>query len=114
MARRIRLNALWQDSDTPGRDVVENTRWGVAPSVALGLRTPTRLTASYFRLQQDDIPDYGLPWVPGHERAARRATRIRRRRSTSDNFYGMRNRDYEKTDDGSRDGRRRATTSAPR
>jgi catecholate siderophore receptor len=92
----LRLNAMWQDAGTPGRDVVENNRWGLAPSFAIGLRTPTRLTASYFRLQQDGIPDYGLPWVP--------ATNVPLAQYANQtppvdfsNFYGMRNRDYEKT-----------------
>jgi catecholate siderophore receptor len=92
----VRVNALWQDGGTPGRDVVENTRWGMAPSVAIGLRTPTRLTASYFRLKQDGIPDYGLPWVPAANvplaAYANQAPPV-----DFSNFYGMRNRDYEKT-----------------
>ena len=36
---------MWTDAGVPGRDVVESERWGVAPSVAFGLGTPTRLTA---------------------------------------------------------------------
>jgi catecholate siderophore receptor len=92
----IRVNALWQDGGTPGRDVVENTRWGVAPSIAFGLRTPTRVTASYFRLQQSGIPDYGLPWVP-----AANVPLASHANQTPPvafaNFYGMRHRDYEKT-----------------
>ena len=92
----IRFNALWQDSGTPGRDVAENTRWGIAPAIAVGLRTPTRLTAGYFRLQQDGIPDYGIPWVPAANvplaEYANQAPPVDFR-----NFYGMRNRDYEKT-----------------
>ena len=92
----LRLNAMWQDAATPGRDVVENNRWGLAPSIAFGLRTPTRLTASYFRLQQDGIPDYGLPWVPAANvplaQYANQTPPV-----DFSNFYGMRNRDYEKT-----------------
>ena len=92
----LRLNAMWQDAGTPGRDVVDSTRWGVAPSIAIGLRTPTRLTASYFRLQQDGIPDYGLPWVPAANvplaQYANQTPPV-----DFSNFYGMRNRDYEKT-----------------
>jgi catecholate siderophore receptor len=57
----FRLNAVWQDSDVPGRDYANNQTRGIAPSLALGLGTPTR---AYFTLQhvkQDNLPDYGLP-----------------------------------------------------
>jgi catecholate siderophore receptor len=90
------MNVMWQDGGTPGRDVVENTRWGFAPSIALGLGKPTRLTASYYRLQQDGIPDYGIPWVPATNvplaAYANQAAPV-----DFSNFYGMRQRDYEKT-----------------
>jgi catecholate siderophore receptor len=56
-----RLNIMGQDSDVPGRDFVENNRWGVSPSLALGLGTPTRLYFSASWLEQDSIPDSGLP-----------------------------------------------------
>jgi catecholate siderophore receptor len=92
----VRMNVMWQDGGTPGRDVVENTRWGIAPSAAFGLGTPTRVTASYFRLQQDGTPDYGLPWVPATNvplsKYANQAPPV-----DFSNFYGMRQRDYEKT-----------------
>jgi catecholate siderophore receptor len=92
----LRLNAMWQDGGTPGRDVVENTRWGLAPSIAFGLGRPTRVTASYFRMKQDGLPDYGLPWVPATNvplsQYANQAPPV-----DFSNFYGMRNRDYEKT-----------------
>lgn len=26
----LRLNAMWQDNDQPGRDHVNNSRWGIA------------------------------------------------------------------------------------
>jgi catecholate siderophore receptor len=92
----LRLNAMWTENDAPGRDVVENQRWGASPSVAFGLGTPTRVTLNYSYLDQDNIPDYGLPWVPPTniplaEHADRPAP------VDYDNFYGLRSRDYEKT-----------------
>src|SRR5687767_14578463 len=60
----FRLNAMWTDSNTPGRDAVQNERWGVAPSLAFGIGTPTRITADYSHLDQQNLPDYGIPWVP--------------------------------------------------
>src|SRR5688500_13838016 len=65
----LRLNGMWTDSGVSDRDVVNNERWGIAPSVAFGLGTPTRLTLSYFHLEQDNIPDYGIPWVPANTNA---------------------------------------------
>lgn len=58
----VRLNAMWQDAGVPGRDVVNNGSWAIAPSIGFGLGTPTRMTASYQHLKQDNVPDYGLPW----------------------------------------------------
>ena len=41
------------------------TGYGVAPSLALGLGTPTRLTVSYFYQSDNDTPDFGVPWYFG-------------------------------------------------
>jgi catecholate siderophore receptor len=57
----IRVNALRQDNDAVGRDYAHSESWAIAPSLALGLGTPNRLTVSYQHTQQDNIPDYGLP-----------------------------------------------------
>jgi catecholate siderophore receptor len=59
----LRLNAMAHDSHVADRDIARNDRFGLAPSLALGLGTPTRLTLSYLHLSQYDIPDYGVPWV---------------------------------------------------
>jgi catecholate siderophore receptor len=58
----LRLNGMAHDAGVAARDVVENTRFGVAPTLALGLGTPTRLEAGYFFFAESDIPDYGIPW----------------------------------------------------
>jgi catecholate siderophore receptor len=47
--------------DTPGRDSVDFKRWGVAPSLAFGIGTDTQVTASYYHLDTDQDPDYGIP-----------------------------------------------------
>lgn len=93
----LRLNALWHENDTPDRDDVKNERWGVAPSLAFGLGTPTRLTFSYFHLQQDNMPDYGIPWVPPNTSAALGAYSNEAPPVDYSNFYGITDRDYEKT-----------------
>ncbi len=57
----LRLNALWQDGGVAGRDYAENERQAIAPSLALGLGTPTRITVSGQFTRQDNLPDYGIP-----------------------------------------------------
>ena len=59
----VRVNALGHDSNSPGREAVENRRWGFAPSIIFGMGTSTRYSFSYFYIEQDNTSDYGLPWV---------------------------------------------------
>ena len=63
----FRLNALWQDGGVPGRNEVEQESRAVAPSVAFGLGTSTRLTASAQILRQENLPDYGIPGAAWEE-----------------------------------------------
>jgi catecholate siderophore receptor len=58
----FRLNAMADEGGVAGRPYDEVRRFGIAPSIAFGLGTPTRLTVNYFHLSEDDTPDYGLPW----------------------------------------------------
>ena len=51
------------EGNVAGRDVAENRRFGIAPSLAFGLGTATRWTFSYFHQNADDNPDYGIPWL---------------------------------------------------
>ncbi len=64
----IRVNALWQDSDAVGRNDANNQSWSIAPSLALGLGTPTRAFLAYQHTEQENLPDYGLPTaqMPGY------------------------------------------------
>jgi catecholate siderophore receptor len=62
----VRLNLMAQDYGVPGRDFVKAKRWGFAPSLSLGLGTPTRATFNYLHVKQENRPDggvttYGLP-----------------------------------------------------
>ncbi len=57
----FRLNAMAHDANEPGRDVVKNSRVAFAPQIAFGLDGATRVTLSYFQMNQDDVPDYGVP-----------------------------------------------------
>jgi catecholate siderophore receptor len=57
----FRLNLMDQQGGVPGREFVENNRWGIAPSLALGLGTPTRAFVAYQHQYEHNVPDYGLP-----------------------------------------------------
>ncbi|HEY1171532.1 MAG TPA: TonB-dependent siderophore receptor [Verrucomicrobiae bacterium] len=57
----LRLNGLVQGGGVAGRDYVERNSWGISPSLALGLGTPTRVVFTSTYTEQDNIPDYGLP-----------------------------------------------------
>ncbi len=82
----FRLNLMGNDSGVADRDVVENRRFGIAPSLGLGIGTATHVEFSYFHQQENDIPDYGLPWMQNVAAPVAR-----------DNFYGFRD-DYLRTD----------------
>ena len=56
----VRVAAFGQDIKST-RDVVQNQDFGIAPSLRLGMGTPTELTLSALIQRNDDIPDYGFP-----------------------------------------------------
>ena len=90
----FRLNGLVHDAGVAGRNVVRNGRWGLAPSLAFGLGTPTRLTLGYYKLRQDNISDYGIPWVPATNNALA-AYRDKPAPVPRETFYGFADRDRE-------------------
>ncbi|HEU0285269.1 MAG TPA: TonB-dependent siderophore receptor, partial [Sphingomicrobium sp.] len=92
----VRVNLMHHDADTPGRDHVETKRTGFAPSVAVGLGTSTRAILSYLRLKQDNVPDYGIPFVP-NTNTALLEYQDEPAPVEYDNYYGVLDRDYEKT-----------------
>ena len=59
----FRINVMAQDSGVPGRDEVKNKRWGIAPALAFGLGTPTRVYLDYLHVKQDNVPDGYVPTV---------------------------------------------------
>jgi catecholate siderophore receptor len=56
----VRLNAVYHENDVPGRDVEDYKRWGVAPSVTIGIDGPTSLTLQFEHLDDKAMPQYGL------------------------------------------------------
>ena len=81
-----RFNAMYYQGDVPGRDEVTFQRWGVAPTVTIGMTGPTRLTLSYFYQQESNTPDNGLPYLSGVPAPVPRTT-----------FYGLPDNDYFRT-----------------
>lgn len=61
----FRLNLMAHENDVPGREQIDRERWGIAPSLLLGLSDSTRLTLSYLHQQDDNLPDYGVPAFDG-------------------------------------------------
>jgi catecholate siderophore receptor len=90
----VRLNLLGTQGNTPGRKAVDFDRWAIAPSLALGLNGPTQLVLSYYHLDGDNMPDYGIP-------LSTKTTQPRTEDGILDvdprSFYGVRSRDYQKT-----------------
>lgn len=60
-----RVNLMVDTNGVADRDVADYNRFGLAPSLALGLGEPTRITFSYFYQQEHDRPDFGIPWYFG-------------------------------------------------
>lgn len=86
----FRLNGMYHKADVAGRDVVDNKRWGIAPTLSFGLGTPTRVTLGYYHLDTDDIPDGGIPYEYPRGNLSGPVDVDR------DNFYGLTS-DYRKT-----------------
>lgn len=94
----FRLNGLFHTNEVAGRDVVEQERWAIAPSLTLGLGTDTRVTVTYMHMEEDNVPEYGIPWVPQNSNPRLSKYSDKAPPVNYDNFYGLRNYDYEKTE----------------
>lgn len=84
----FRLNLMTHGNEVSGRDYVEYQRWGVAPSIAFGLDTETKIVLSAHFQDDQGWNDYGVPLrmgkeVPGVDRS---------------NYYGWHNLDGENSD----------------
>ncbi len=56
----VRLDLMYTDTGVVDRDLTHSTRWGIAPSIALGLGTDTNFTLSWIHQQNADRQDYGV------------------------------------------------------
>ncbi|MDG6077703.1 TonB-dependent siderophore receptor [Erythrobacter litoralis] len=90
----VRLVGLFHDSETPGRDAVYDDRWGVSPSIALGVGGPTVASLTHYHFESDQLPDYGIPVTSRDQLpdGKRRPADV-----DYDNFYGLLARDFQDT-----------------
>ncbi|MBS3019463.1 Catecholate siderophore receptor Fiu [Comamonas sp. PE63] len=88
----VRLNAMAQDANVAGRNGIENNRWGIAPSFAFGLNSPTRVFVNLLHIKQSNVPDGGVltMGLPGYTSPdpAKRGYLSGAARVNSKNFYG--------------------------
>lgn len=81
-----RLGVMATRIDASERDHVYNQRWGVFPAITLGMGTPTTLTVSWLHQEEDNMPDFGVPYYQG-----------RPLRVATSTFYGLDQTDRERT-----------------
>jgi catecholate siderophore receptor len=91
----FRLNLMKHENNVAGRDDVDNSRWGFAPSFAFGLGTDTRVMVDYYHLSTDDMPDYGIPLTLSSNRSKYHVDGPAN--VSKSNFYGLNDRDYRKS-----------------
>lgn len=95
----LRINLLADDGDVPGRNYVTNSNNALALSFATGLGTESRFSVNADYQKQDNLPDYGLPWVSNSASSDPVAELAKYEGSAPpvnfDNFYGNIYRDFE-------------------
>lgn len=90
----MRLNLMASQGDVAGRNGVDFDKWGVGAAIAAGLGTPTTITASYYHLDSNQMPDYGIPLFNKIFSPADRPTDSGILDVPYDSFYGLKARDY--------------------
>lgn len=81
----LRVNALFHEADTPGRDHVWQQRWGVAGSLHWTPDSRLTVDADYYHASMKGMSDYGLPFDPRSQMPFA---------VDPDNFYGAVGRDF--------------------
>jgi catecholate siderophore receptor len=94
----FRLNALWQDSGVPGRNLASRESVGVAPSAALGMGTHTRVIFGAQFTRQEGLPDYGIPGAAWQDDLLAPTTVQAPAPVDQTNFYGSVGYDYDNAD----------------
>ncbi|WP_226568885.1 catecholate siderophore receptor Fiu [Mangrovibacter yixingensis] len=95
----FRLNLMGEKTHDAGRHNIENERYGVAPSLAFGLDTPTRLYINYLHVHQNNTPDGGIPTVglPGYSAPSSATSALNSSgKVNTKNYYGT-DSDFDKS-----------------
>ena len=95
----LRVVMMGQKADS-FREGAENNRWGVAPSVKIGIGEPTEITLQYLHYEEDNVPDYGVPYYRKGESKGAGNVSIHGTNQPIDRietFYGLKDFDQEKT-----------------
>lgn len=81
----VRINGLYHDSNTPGRDHVGAQRYGMTAAMAWNVTAGLRFSADYYHFRLDGMSDFGHPFdvVTQQPYAV-----------DADNFYGVVGRDF--------------------
>ena len=91
----LRINLMGAAGDVAGRDAVDYDKWGVAASFAVGLGASSTIVASYYHLDSNQMPDYGIPlYTKLGGGAAPRPDASGVLNVSRDAFYGLKARDY--------------------
>lgn len=81
----IRLNGLYHNADTPGRDYVGSERYGIAAALAWEPAPGFEIAADYYHFRLDGMSDYGHPFDIDSQGPVD---------VDADNFYGVVGRDF--------------------
>ncbi len=59
----IRINAISHHSSVARRNIVENNRYGLAPTISFNIGGDTQANISHLIQAENNIPDYGIPFT---------------------------------------------------
>ncbi|CAN5340190.1 TonB-dependent siderophore receptor [soil metagenome] len=91
----FRVNILASEGDIAGRNAVDYDKFGVATAFGVGLETNTSAVLSFFYLDSNQMPDYGIPlYTKKGGATAPRPNPEGVLDVPYDTFYGLTARDY--------------------
>jgi catecholate siderophore receptor len=81
----VRVNGLYHNADTPGRDYVSLERYGATAALSWEATDSIMLTGDYYFYRMEGMPDFGHPFDVSTQRPYA---------VDGDNFYGVVGRDF--------------------